>query len=298
MDWTGWIQDTVRGEGRERFGRRCPQSCRINGSPTLPHGSHSGHLRLSTSKLSWCYLQSSTWLCHVCHEPMNFLALVLKNVCELFPFPFPSFPIIKSDTKLCHFFLLYIFPRSSLPSFYAPLGEVQLASPRWLQRRQLAPLTVASHRCPEHPYHDRKMNLPNAWLPSSHHIATLHQIQTPLLALKSSAVWAQSLCGLVLIAHLILQTGWCPVPRKCQPHAHLSDTAGHDLFPAGVSLTPSPFQPGEGATQTCACPTPPTPGVNTTQLSTKWLLLIWRARGFSPFPGNEFCHCAQLPLLT
>ena len=72
----------------------------------------------------------------------------------------------------------------------------------------------------------------------------LHQIQTPLLALKSSAVWAQSLCSLVLTMHLILQTGRCPsVPCECQPHAHLGDTAGGDLFPVGVSLPPSTFQP-------------------------------------------------------
>lgn len=56
-------------------------------------------------------------------QPMNFLASGLKKY-ELFPFP-----IIKSDTKLCHFFLLYIFPSSSLLSFYAPISEVQLTSP-------------------------------------------------------------------------------------------------------------------------------------------------------------------------
>ena len=84
------------------------------------------------------------------------------------------------------------------------------------------------------------------------------------------AVWAQSLCSLVLTTHLILQTGRCPsVPRKCQPHAHLGDTAGGDLFPAGVSLPPSTFQPGKEATQPCACSTTSTPGVNITQLSTK-----------------------------
>lgn len=156
----------------------------------------------------------------------------------------------------------------------------------------------------KHSYHDRKTSLPNAWLPSSHHIATPHQIQTPLLALKSSAMWAQSLRGLVLTTHLILQAGWCPpVPRKCSLMPTSVTLLGMTSSLQGVSLTPSPFQPGEGQQrpvftqqQTHLVSTSASSALNDSFSFRVPKVSLPSSDALSP--GSEFCHCAQLPLLT
>lgn len=201
-------------------------------------------------------IQFPSWLSHVCqlcHE-FSILASGLKSL--LFPFSFSS--SLQSSLKLS--FVISFFYASSpiaLYSPFAPIGEVRLTSPLdYCNSWQLASLIPVSLYCPEHLNHDRKTNLPEAWLSSSYHIAVLNQIQTPLPCSKElHCVGSLSLHSLVLTTYLTLQVGWRPyIPQKCQAHAHLGNTsvtllgntAQGDLFPAGLSFPPSPFQRGEG----------------------------------------------------
>lgn len=154
----------------------------------------------------------------------------------LFPFPFPSFPVIKSDTKPCHFFLLYPSHRALGPP-PMPVGELQCTSlPDSCSSTELASLIPVSLHCLECARHDRKMNLPQTRLSSS-----LHQIQTPLPGFQArlcrDSLWLSGLGSHHI--HIPYPPGRMVSLMPCPPT--LASLLRMTLYLAGFFLTPSPF---------------------------------------------------------